>query len=123
MTVLVDSVPAVSYLHRWQAGKRTMPPGYSLRARSRGSKPTLVRLAERLPHLPEVTFQHVKGHTGHLLNEAADALSRMARRRVHEQFDLRSRAKDLVNAFLRDWHSNSAATSAPGLRALQESSG
>lgn len=51
-----------------------------------------------------MTFTHVKGHAGHPLNEAADALSHMARRRLTEQFDLRRRAADLVDAFLRDWH-------------------
>jgi ribonuclease HI len=60
--------------------------------------------------LPGVSFEHVKGHSGPLLNEAADALARMARRRVREPFDLEARAHDLVSAFLRDWHATSAAT-------------
>jgi hypothetical protein len=110
LTVLVDSIGALSYLHRWQAGDTpVMPPGYSLRPRTQAAQPTLVRLAEQLPGLPGVTFQHVKGHAGHPLNEAADALSHMARRRLTEQFDLPGRAQDLVNAFLRDWHAASAA--------------
>ncbi|GII22720.1 ribonuclease HI [Planosporangium mesophilum] len=110
LTVLVDSLGALSYLHRWQEGDTTaMPAGYSLRPRIHAAQPTLVRLAELLPTLPGVTFQHVKGHAGHPLNEAADALSHMARRRLTEQFDLHGRAKDLVNAFLRDWHTASAA--------------
>ncbi|MGC9671226.1 ribonuclease HI [Planosporangium sp. 12N6] len=110
LTVLVDSLGALTYLHRWQAGDTTaMPTGYDLRARKWDAQPTLVRLAELLPILPGVTFQHVKGHAGHPLNEAADALSHMARRRLTEQFDLHGRASDLVDAFLRDWHTASAA--------------
>lgn len=113
LTVLVDSLAALTYLQRWRAGDTTaMPAGYSLRPRTQGRPPSLVRLAERLPHLPGVSFRHVKGHNGHLLNAAADALSSMARRRVRERFDLRARAHDLVHAFLRDWHATSAPTRA-----------
>jgi ribonuclease HI len=109
MTVLIDSVPALTYLRRWQSGETTLPDGYSLRPRTSGAKPTLVRLAELVARLPNVSFQHVDSHNGHPLNEAADSLSRMARRRVHERFDIRTRARDLVNAFLRDWHTGRGA--------------
>ncbi|MEU8255506.1 RNase H family protein [Micromonospora inaquosa] len=107
LTVLLDSLTAVRYLHRWQAGEAdAMPAGYSLRQRRWSDKPTLVRLAEQVAHCPDLTFEHVKGHSGHALNEAADGLSHMARRRREESFDLRPRAHALVDAFLRDWHTN-----------------
>ncbi|MET8087429.1 RNase H family protein [Micromonospora sp. NPDC005237] len=107
MTVLLDSLTAVRYLHRWQAGETdAMPAGYSLRQRRWSDKPTLVRLADQVAHRPDLTFAHVKGHSGHPLNEAADALCHMARRRREESFDLRPRAHALVDAFLRDWHAN-----------------
>ncbi|MET7373433.1 ribonuclease HI [Micromonospora arida] len=107
MTVLLDSLTAVRYLHHWQAGETdAMPAGYSLRQRRWSDKPTLVRLAEQVAHRPDLTFAHVKGHSGHALNEAADGLSHMARRRREESFDLRPRAHALVDAFLRDWHAN-----------------
>lgn len=110
MTVLVDSAPALSYLWRWQTGDTSfLPPGYSLRPHNRSTKPTLVRLAELVADLPNVTFEHVDSHAGHPLNEAADSLSRMARRRVHERFDIRTRARDLVDAFLSNWHAGSGA--------------
>ncbi|MGC1213773.1 MAG: hypothetical protein WA890_21215 [Micromonospora sp.] len=103
MTVLVDSLPALKYLHRWQGGEiRAMPAGYDLCPRHAGTKPTLVRLAELVAGRPDLTFAHVKGHAHHALNEAVDSLARMARRRVEEPFDVRPRAHDL--AFLRDWH-------------------
>ncbi len=67
-------------------------------------QPTLVRLAQLVARRPDLSFTHVKAHTGHALNETADALSHMARRRLGEVFDVRPRAYDLVDAFLRDWH-------------------
>ncbi|MEH0934257.1 ribonuclease HI [Micromonospora psammae] len=105
MTVLLDSLSALRYLHRWQAGHTgAMPAGYSLRQRRWSDQPTLVRLAELVARRPDLNFAHVKGHSGHALNEAADGLSHMARRRQVESFDLRPRAYALVEAFLRDWH-------------------
>lgn len=105
MTILVDSVPALSYLHRWQGGETSvMPAGYDLRPRHAGLQPTLVRLAELVAGRPDLTFAHVKAHAHHALNEAADSLAHMARRRIAEPFDVHARAYDLVEAFLRDWH-------------------
>ncbi|MFE9959160.1 ribonuclease HI [Micromonospora sp. NPDC005299] len=105
MTVLVDSTVALRWLRRWQAGEvSAMPAGYSLRQRRWADRPTLVRLAETVSHRPDLSFQHVKGHSGHALNEAADGLSHMARRRLEETFDVRPRAHALVDAFLHDWH-------------------
>ncbi|MEV1146522.1 hypothetical protein, partial [Micromonospora sp. NPDC049799] len=105
MTVLVDNLTALRYLRRWQAGQtEAMPSGYSLRPRRSAPQPTLVRLAELVSRRPDLSFAHVKGHSGHALNEAADGLSHMARRRLDEPFDVRRRAQALVDAFLRDWH-------------------
>ncbi|MFU8874351.1 ribonuclease HI [Micromonospora sp. SL4-19] len=109
MTVLLDSVVALRWLCRWQAGEvAAMPAGYSLRPRRWADQPTLVRLAEQVSRRPDLCFQHVKGHSGHALNEAADGLSHMARRRLDEAFDVRPRANALVDAFLRDWHASLA---------------
>jgi ribonuclease HI len=113
ITVLVDSAPALGFLAHWRTGDTSrMPRGYSLRPRNSGP-PTLVRLADRISRT-HVVFQHVKGHDGHPLNEAADSLSAMARRWVGEHFDVTDRANGLVTAFLRDWHA--AAVSVPGDR-------
>ncbi|MDZ5443409.1 RNase H family protein [Micromonospora sp. 4G57] len=110
MTVLVDSLPALRYLHRWQGGETgAMPASYDLRPRRAGMKPTLVRLAELVARRPDLRFAHVKAHAHHALNEAADSLAHMARRRVEEPFDVRPRAHDLAEAFLRDWHVAQAA--------------
>jgi hypothetical protein len=111
LTVLVDSTTALSYLGRWRDGETgAMPAGYSLRPRRRAVAPTLVRLAELVHRRRDIVFTHVKGHTGHPLNEAADALSSMARRRVSERFDFGVRAEALVDSFLIDWHRRPAAS-------------
>jgi hypothetical protein len=115
LTVLVDSRPALTYLRRWQVGDTDfLPAGYRLRPRLRAPQPTLVRLAQLVAGAPDVTYRHVKAHAGHPLNEAADALASMARRRVTERFDVRPRAVSLVDAFLRDWHANGAPPHSPG---------
>jgi ribonuclease HI len=104
LTLLVDSMPALRYLRSWQLGDISlMPEGYDLRPRRSGA-PTLVRLAERVAIMPGLRMEHVKGHSGHLLNEAADALASMSRRRLTQPFDARSRAEDLVRSFLIAWH-------------------
>ncbi len=109
MTVLLDSLAALRYLHCWQAGETAaMPADYSLRTRRWSDQPTLVRLAGLVSRRPDLSFTHVKGHTGHPLNEAADSLSHMARRRLGEPFDVRQRAHALVDAFLHDWHATVA---------------
>lgn len=104
LTLLVDSLSALRYLRRWQLGDISlMPEGYDLRPR-RSGPPTLVRLAERVAVMPGLRMEHVKGHSGHLLNEAADALASMSRRRLTQPFDARSRAEELVRSFLIAWH-------------------
>ncbi|MGW5672214.1 hypothetical protein [Micromonospora sp. NPDC003776] len=67
-------------------------------------KPTLVWLAELVGARSVLTFAHVKAHAHHALNEAADSLAHMARRRVEEPFDVQARPHALVEAFLREWH-------------------
>jgi hypothetical protein len=54
--------------------------------------------------MPGLRPEHVKGHAGHPLNETADSLASIARRRVTEVFDSPARAASLAEAFLRDWH-------------------
>ncbi|WP_446215167.1 hypothetical protein [Micromonospora sp. IBHARD004] len=79
MAVLVDRLPALNYLHRWQGGEITaMPAGYDLSPRHAGLKPTLVRLAELVARRPDLMFAHVRAHARHALNGAADSLAHMA---------------------------------------------
>lgn len=114
ITVLVDSAGARNYLRRWQRGDvDLLPSGYDLRVRYAGRPPTLVRLAERVASMPGLTVGGVKAHTGHLLNEAADALATMARRRLEERVEVRERAAELVRAFLLAWHDSDRPAEPP----------
>ena len=91
--LLLDSTIAMRYLSAWQRGRiERMPEGYSLLPR-RGpqSAPTLVRLAGIMAQHPEIRLQHVHSHTGHPLNEAADALASLAQRGL-PAVETRSRA-------------------------------
>jgi ribonuclease HI len=103
--LLLDSTIAIRYLRAWQRGRiERMPEGYSLLPR-RGPRtaPTLVRLAGIMAQHQEIRLHHVHSHTGHPLNEAADALASLAQRGLPE-VETRSRAEGLVEAFLRAWH-------------------
>jgi ribonuclease HI len=104
LVLLVDSLSALAYLRYWRDGRtHLMPEGYDLRPRHHGV-PTLVRLAERMAALPGISLEHVKGHSGHLLNEAADSLASIARRRLSASFDATARAEALAESFLLSWH-------------------
>jgi ribonuclease HI len=105
LTLLIDSTSALAFLKRWQRGTVTsMPEGYDLRPRTSGAKPTLVRLAECVARMPGLRLEHVRSHSGHLLNEAADSLASLGRRRASQKLDVRARAQDLVESFLVAWH-------------------
>ncbi|MFG2243740.1 ribonuclease HI [Spirillospora sp. NPDC048823] len=105
LVLLVDSLSALRYLRAWRHGDTgLMPDGYDLRPRRSGAAPTLVRLARQVVGRPGLRLEYVKGHSGHPLNETADSLASIARRRVTETFDSIARAEGLVEAFLHAWH-------------------
>lgn len=110
--LLLDSTLALGYLRSWQAGDiARMPDGYSLRERWGGESrtPTLVRLASLMASHPGIKTEHVAGHRGHPLNEAADALASLAWRKLPTA-ETRTRAEGLAEAFLADWYRPRAAT-------------
>ena len=80
--VQCDSQTAVQYLQRWQQGDPTLPKGY-LPVRSGKGKTTLKLLADKLNGNPALaSFEWVRGHSGHPLNETADQLAKLGLR-VH----------------------------------------
>lgn len=117
MTVLLDSEDAIRHLDAWAAGFRDMPKGYTaIAAHEKLHLRHLARMVEQ--HRDHVTFQQVKGHSGHLLNECADSLARIARRslvvdtscaRWVPKKDSKRRARTLVEGFMAD----------PGIQELQ----
>lgn len=79
ITVLSDSRQAIGFMTLWRDGHDVMPGGYNT-ARAGGRESTLARLARRAQEAGEqITMLWVRAHTGHPLNEGADALAKMAR--------------------------------------------
>jgi ribonuclease HI len=111
VTLLVDSVIALRYLHAWRRGETgRMPPQYDLHPRHAGVAPALVTLAELVSgRSRELALAHVKGHAGHTLNEGADLLATIARRWVAADRTLpptamQAEAADIAATFLAQWH-------------------
>jgi len=116
VTLLVDSIIALRYLHAWRRGQTSrMPPQYDLHPRHAGAAPALVTLAGLVSAgRDELAFAHVKGHAGHTLNEGADLLATIARRWVAAdetrpqttlpQKAMQAEAADIAATFLAQWH-------------------
>jgi ribonuclease HI len=97
--VLIDNDRALRLLLRWQGGDTSvMPNGY------KGSD--LRPLAKRLSGTDRIAFGSVKGHSGHVLNEAADSLARLVIRRLDGRWigDLTEKADDIAAAFAAAWN-------------------
>ena len=111
VTLLIDSLIALRYLHAWRRGDTgRMPPQYDLHPRHSGAAPALVTLAELVSaRRGELALAHVKGHAGHTLNEGADLLATVARRWVAAaetlpQKTMQAEAADIAATFLAQWH-------------------
>lgn len=79
ITVLTDSMDAVELAAQWRLGLLTMPRGYTL-DRPSGREATLLQLARLVAGAGDrITVDWVRGHSGHPLNEGADALAKIGR--------------------------------------------
>ncbi|MFE7215905.1 hypothetical protein ACFU93_39675 [Streptomyces sp. NPDC057611] len=59
-----------------------MPNGYETRLRSKGRRPSLIKLHMYAEYTPNLTFVYEKAHVGNSLNEAADSLAKLGLRSV-----------------------------------------
>ena len=108
ITILSDSKYALRYIEKWKNGEDDMPNW----CKTNPSLPHDKRLVNNMHHLrtriaktsEHITTQHVRGHTGDLLNEAADSLAKIGRNvieSVYNKEEARRRAMGLVSGFLQ----------------------
>lgn len=96
VTILSDSKDAINFMYHWRNGHQVWPSGYDPE-RAGGRESTLGRLARRaLEDRELIQVDWIRGHSGHPLNEAADALAKLARTWTTELLD-----KDDVAAVAR----------------------
>ncbi len=104
--LLMDNALAIRFLHAWQRGEsERMPTGYSPLERwgPGAPTPTLVRLSRLMVEHPGIWIEHVRARKRHPLSEAADALASLSMRGLPAE-ETRSRAEELVQAFVAQWH-------------------
>jgi ribonuclease HI len=80
VTLITDSMDAIELMAQWRDGYlNQMPRGYTTE-RISGRPATLVQLAAKVHEAGDrIEARWVRGHTGHPLNEGADALAKLAR--------------------------------------------
>lgn len=105
VVLLCDNLDAQRYLREWQkGGTPRFPRGEAALATRNAKTRPLEWLARRMREVPNVRVKDVAGHSGHLLNEAADSLATLGRRHAEgEQIDVLGRAADIADSFLRAW--------------------
>jgi ribonuclease HI len=109
ITIVSDSQDAIGFMTLWRDGYQVWPGGYDPQ-RAGGRESTLGRLARRAYEQgDQITLEWVPGHTGHPLNEAADALARMARAWTADRLDKDTAAADARTAVLAALSRYSAA--------------
>jgi ribonuclease HI len=113
-TLLVDSAGALKYLDIWASGDLRLPPGY---LGSQQRRPTLERLARHIrDNHASIAWRPVRGHSGHLLNEAADSLAKIGREWAAgrcEKQQAAERGARLVQGFLADHRLAELAAATP----------
>jgi ribonuclease HI len=109
ITVLSDSKDALSFMTLWRDGYEVWPGGYNP-ARAGGRESTLGLLARRARQDRDlIQTEYVPGHTGHPLNEAADALAHIARAWATGQLDQHVAAADARTIVRRQLGRHAAA--------------
>jgi ribonuclease HI len=108
LTLISDSKSAIRMVTQWMDGEDVLPFGYTTE-RDDGEPAGLV-IARHLIYLQRdrLTLHWFRGHQGEPLNEGADALARLARRRAASPREVpleeyRDRAKGLADAFAKEF--------------------
>lgn len=77
--ICCGSTDAVAWLHRWKNGDSELPEG-SRALRTHTESSALSQLQLCAEHMPNLQFEHMEGHAGQSLREAAGALARLGLR-------------------------------------------
>lgn len=104
VALVSDCEQALRYLDSWSRGDvGRMPPGY---VGSGSHAPMLHRLARLVyANRERIAWTLVRGHRGHLLNEAADSLAGIGRRwcsGTYTEAEAERRGRRLVEGFMAD---------------------
>lgn len=104
LTVLCDCQGAIAMAQRWMNGEEILPKGYTTERKLGRTAGLLVARKRIRRQRDRLSFQWVPGHKGEPLNEGADALARLASRRVRGHSGLnaaeyRKRAEGLAEGF------------------------
>ena len=102
-TLLTDSLTAAGWLDSWQRGHDDLPSWYST-DRVYARKSSLEKLRNLvMDRTQPLDVQLVKGHSGHLLNEAADSLAGIGSnvlKGVYPADEAQRRSSSLTTSFL-----------------------
>ncbi|AVT32680.1 hypothetical protein C6361_28055 [Plantactinospora sp. BC1] len=78
VVLVTDSMDTLELIEEWRTGSTRMPRGYTVHRESwRTAKLELLR-RKVVEHSELIAVRWVRGHTGHPLNEGADALAKFA---------------------------------------------
>jgi ribonuclease HI len=102
VTIQADSLIAANWIAGWLGGEKDLPPWYSTFRKS--GQPTLELLYKTVSsYADKITVEHVRGHSGVPLNEAADSLAGIGARGVSDELsrdEIVLRSESLAAAFL-----------------------
>ncbi|OBG56573.1 hypothetical protein A5669_15725 [Mycolicibacterium fortuitum] len=108
LTVMSDSQLAIAMVNRWKRGEPAMPADYPAEEPDRDH---CLHAARRRIYVERdrIELRWVHGHSGHPLNEGADALARLSSRYRRGDSDLddaeyRRRAAGIAQAFAAEFH-------------------